>query len=168
MSPSCNSLNPGLFDEAPLLSRFNLQGFYSSVWEHPDLQQLLVSLVEACDKDSLRQVVECLISINQQRKASATRVAREQNLHELDVYRTILYLAKYQCTTVFQAFFPATLKPCKGYHFWCAIGTPLPIFDRMLRDAMRRVHQKESNIALPMHHVSDVAVAFRCVFGHLI
>ena len=41
---------------------------------------------------------------------------------EFDVYRTILYLAKYQCTTAFHTFFPATAKPCKGYHFLVRFG----------------------------------------------
>lgn len=97
---------------------------------------------------------------------------------ELDVYRTILYLAKYQCTTAFHAFFPAVTKPCKGYHFWCAIGTPSPIFDRLLRDAAERIRtagcgggrypQPPAVVAPAVQDVSDVAVGFRCVFGHLI
>lgn len=36
----------------------------------------------------------------------------------LDCYRTLLYLARYQCTTAFHAFFPTTTRACKGYHFW--------------------------------------------------
>jgi hypothetical protein len=86
---------------------------------------------------------------------------------ELDCYKTILYLAKYQCTTAFHTFFPAVAKPCKGYHFWCAIGTPLPIFDRLLREAVRKVNSKQNSFA-PIPDVSDVALGFRCVFGHLI
>jgi hypothetical protein len=173
-----------MFDETPLLSRFNLQAFYSNVWEHPDLQQLLVSLVEACDKDNFKVVVESALCINQNRKAlrsesfDTIKVGESFEVtgsrdFQLDIYRTILYLAKYQCTSVFHAFFPATLKPCKGYHFWCAIGTPLPIFDRLLRDAMRRAasngnRDRAPDVAIQMHYVSDVALAFRCVFGHLI
>jgi len=104
---------------------------------------------------------------------------------ELDVYRTILYLAKYQCTTAFHAFFPSTVKPCKGYHFWCAIGTPIPMFDRLVRDAIERINNgsnsssRQANgndrpnsapsvLAPTIHGVSEVAVGFRCVFGHLI
>ena len=88
---------------------------------------------------------------------------------EFDVYRTILYLAKYQCTTAFHTFFPATAKPCKGYHFWCALGKPLPIFDRLLRDAVKRVqNNKDYSVVTQIHDVSDVALGFRCVFGHLI
>jgi hypothetical protein len=89
--------------------------------------------------------------------------------YELDVYLTILYLAKYQCTTAFHAFFPASAKPCKGYHFWCAIGTPLPIFDRLLRDAVKRIGESKAHAGLvPIRDVSDVTLGFRCVFGHLI
>ena len=87
---------------------------------------------------------------------------------ELDVYRTILYLAKYQCTTAFHSFFPATVKPCKGYHFWCAIGTPLPMFDRLIRDAVKRANNGGQSVITPSREVSDVALGFRCVFGHLI
>jgi len=86
---------------------------------------------------------------------------------ELDCYRTLLYLSKYQCTSVFHVFFPATAKPCKGYHFWCAIGTPLPIFDHLFREAAKRLRTKDNTIT-PLHDVSDVALGFRCVFGHII
>ena len=121
---------------------------------------------------------------------------------ELDVYRTVLYLAKYHCTTAFSAFFPSTMKPCKGYHFWCAIGSPVSMFDRLWRDAVERIksesgqhyhsqqHQQQhardqsmtnrsghsqgptpfvSSAVLPsLPDVSDVALGFRSVFGHLI
>jgi hypothetical protein len=94
---------------------------------------------------------------------------------DLDVYRTLLYLAKYQCTSAFHAFFPATAKPCKGSHFWCAMGTPLPLFDRLVREGMHRYHHPTSNkdqsgggTLTPMRDVADVALGFRCVFGHLI
>lgn len=160
-----------LFDDPPLLSRFNLQGFYSNVWEHPDLQHLLVTLVEACDKESFRLVVESVLQINQRRNDELAGIgkASEDLAPQFDPYRTILYLAKYQCTSVFHAFFPTTLKPCKGYHFWCAIGSPLPVFDRLLRDAFRRVNNnRDQPIATPVFDVSDIALAFRCVFGHLI
>lgn len=88
---------------------------------------------------------------------------------ELDIYRTIMYLSTYQCTTAFHSFFPAAVKPCKGYHFWCAIGTPLPMFDRLIREAVTRANSsKEHNVIAPVHDISDVALGFRCVFGHLI
>jgi hypothetical protein len=88
---------------------------------------------------------------------------------ELDIYRTIMYLSTYQCTTAFHSFFPAAMKPCKGYHFWCAIGTPLPIFDRLIRDGVKRANStKEHHVIAPVRDISDVALGFRCVFGHLI
>jgi hypothetical protein len=174
-----------VFDTTPLLSRFNLQGFYSAVWDHPDLSKLLVALVEACDKRDFKAVVECIVQSNNRRRrtfgngrdtksdenpSSRSSVAGSfSSSVELEVYRTILYLAKYQCTTAFHSFFPSTIKPCKGYHFWCAIGTPLPIFDRLLRDAIHRMHNaKDKNFVAPIPEVSDVALGFRCVFGHLI
>jgi hypothetical protein len=177
--------NNDVFDTTPLLSRFNLQGFYSTVWDHPDLSKLLVALVEACDKRDFKNVVECIVQSNNRRRRAfvdARDAKSDENPSsrssfagslspsvELDVYRTILYLAKYQCTTAFHTFFPSTIKPCKGYHFWCAIGTPLPIFDRLLRDAIHRIHNsKDKNVVAPIPEVSDVALGFRCVFGHLI
>ncbi len=84
---------------------------------------------------------------------------------EFDCYRTALYLAKYQCTSAFHAFFPATLKPCKGYHFWCPIA-PVPIFDRLLHEAIKRVRAKSIGYS-PFHDISDVALGFRSVFGKL-
>lgn len=132
------------FGDYPLLSRFNLQGYFSNVWDHEDLSEILVKLVEACDKRDFRPVIECLIRCNKRRRekfgaAAINASSNDTNCGgcslptdgpksettlvdmpsvELDAYRTILYLAKYQCTTAFHAFFPATLKPCKGYHFW--------------------------------------------------
>jgi len=211
------------FDEVPFLSRFNLQGFYSTVWDHVDLSEVLVKLVEACDKRDFKPVgkfferlramiardgglpahlprvvfvdsVEAVLECNKRRRekfascdndassdvnsevdqANFDTVITSPPSVELDVYRTILYLAKYQCTTAFHAFFPAVTKPCKGYHFWCAIGTPAPIFDRLLREAAERIRRgnaggRNSSVVLPVvQHVSDVAIGFRCVFGHLI
>jgi hypothetical protein len=144
-----------------------------------------VALVEACDKRDFKNVVECIVQSNNRRRRAfvdARDAKSDENPSsrssfagslspsvELDVYRTILYLAKYQCTTAFHTFFPSTIKPCKGYHFWCAIGTPLPIFDRLLRDAIHRIHNsKDKNVVAPIPEVSDVALGFRCVFGHLI
>ena len=185
------------FDDHPLLSRFNLQGFYSNVWDHKELSKILVCLVEACDKRDFKPVVECVLENNEKRKrkfgglrevdstsssgrAHDARLTGEEDgiAVDLEVYRTILYLAKYQCTTAFHAFFPATIKPCKGYHFWCAIGQPLPIFDRLLRDGVQRVAKTRSGgvrsgAGAPttpsiVKDVSDIALGFRCVFGHLI
>lgn len=175
------------FDEFPLLGRFNLQGFYPSVWDHPDLSEILVSLVTTCDSDrrDFRVVVEGVLRCNHRRRQEfGDGLDTGSDLHnpvdlqpasdsalspsvELDCYKTILYLAKYQCTTAFHTFFPAVAKPCKGYHFWCAIGTPLPIFDRLLREAVKKVNSKNNSFA-PIPDVSDVALGFRCVFGHLI
>lgn len=55
-------------------------------------------------------------------EASSFGPASSSSLQVLDPYRTILYyLARYQCTTAFHAFFPTTVaRACKGYHFWCA------------------------------------------------
>lgn len=44
------------YDEQPLLSRYNLQSFHSSVWDHADLSAILVKLVEACDKRDFKPV----------------------------------------------------------------------------------------------------------------
>jgi len=176
------------FDEFPLLGRYNLQGFYPSVWDHPDLSEVLVSLVSSCDSDrrDFKGVIECILRCNQRRREEFGDGTREtgSDFHspvdlqiandgafmtpsvELDAYKTILYLAKYQCTTAFHTFFPAVAKPCKGSHFWCP-QRPLPIFDRLLREAIKRVNSKENSFA-PIPDVSDVALGFRCVFGHLI
>ena len=108
----------------------------------------------------------------------------------LDCYRTLLYLARYQCTTAFHAFFPTTSRACKGYHFWCAQGTPRPIFDRAFREAADdyRNHrgsndnnggkdddnddgeENDGNKVThpPIHGVSEIAIGFRCTFGHMI
>eukprot|EP00751_Fragilariopsis_kerguelensis_P004867 CAMPEP_0170817696 /NCGR_PEP_ID=MMETSP0733-20121128/40201_1 /TAXON_ID=186038 /ORGANISM="Fragilariopsis kerguelensis, Strain L26-C5" /LENGTH=2012 /DNA_ID=CAMNT_0011177481 /DNA_START=130 /DNA_END=6168 /DNA_ORIENTATION=+ len=136
-------------DDYPLLSKFNLSGYYSNVWDHPDLSEILVTLVQACDKRDFRPVVESVLR-------------RGGNI---DCYRTILYLARYQCTSAFHAFFPATLRPCKGYHFWCPVA-PLPIFDRLFREAANRVRTNNVTVA-PIHEVGATALAFRSVFGHL-
>lgn len=146
------------YGDFPLLARFNLQGYYSTVWDHPDLSKILVTLVEACDKRDFGRVMETLMQVNNQER-------RRQSQELLEGYRTALYLAKYQCTSAFHAFFPATLKPCKGYHFWCPITT-LPIFDRLLREAIARQKAKSAGYT-PFWDVSDVALGFRSVFGHL-
>jgi len=210
------------YEELPLLSRFNLQGFYSTVWDHVDLSTILVKLVEACDKRDFKPVgefpptpfflaykaimhvplsylfsttfgcflVEAVLECNRRRREtydptdydvcsevnSAVGHPANSDLGavspsvELDVYRTVLYLAKYQCTTAFHAFFPAVTKPCKGSHFWCAIGTPLPVFDRLFRESIDRIKHSSHDrpVISPIQDVSEVAVGFRCVFGHLI
>ena len=178
---------PDPFDDFPLLSHFNLQGYYSTVWEHEDLSKLLVTLVEACDKREFRSVVDCALKCNSRRREKYGNAGEEDKSEvnyaanflaaqdfdlsatcELDVYRTILYLAKYQCASAFHSFFPAVVKhPCKGYHYWCSTGSPSPIFDRLLHEAMQRLGKDRATLA-DMTIVSEVAVGFRCVFGHII
>lgn len=169
-------------DDFPLLARFNLQEICQSDWDQKDLSQILVTLVEACDKRDFRPVLECVFRCNKRRMDEAREARNDMPVElgltesasfrdatsvELDYYRTLLYLAKYQCTSVFHVFFPETAKPCKGYHFWCAIGTPLPIFDHLFREAVKRL-QSKGNVIAPLHDVSDVALGFRSVFGHII
>ena len=167
------------FEEYPLLSQFNISGFYSNVWDHPDTSEILIQLVKACDKRDFKAVVETVIEINARRlKNDGTDSANEvdsigelsASTHpSLDLYKTILYLSKYQCTSAFHNFFPTTLKACKGYHFWCAMGSPLPMFDRMLREGLQKaLDSPDSSKVVQPHTVSDVALGFRCVFGHLI
>jgi hypothetical protein len=199
-----NNIPLEAYGDFNLLARFNLQGYYATVWDHQDLSKVLVTLVEACDKRDFRPVVECLQRVNKRRRdqlyvgqggleslpssnsnanigsdfASRSSLALipthsegndsagpwpiTQNM-EFECYRTALYLAKYQCTSAFHTFFPAILKPCKGYHFWCPIA-PVPIFDRLLNDAMQRARAKSSGY-IPIHDVSEVALGFRSVFG---
>lgn len=171
-----------------------------------------MTLVEACDKRDFRPVVECVLKCNKRRQekfgtqaiestASGSEVGSSYitpalsesdgrssalssigNTVELDCYRTVMYLAKYQCTSAFHAFFPATLKPCKGYHFWCPVA-PVPIFDRLFREAVERLRTTKSatlssssmasaahtTASMPVvYDVSDIALGFRSVFGHLI
>lgn len=179
------------FDDSHLLSRFNLQGYFSSVWDHTDLSKVLVALVEACDKRDFKPVVDAVVRCNQRRHQEYDTIGNVSIVEsdgfegaevapasessalslpvELDLYRTVLYLAKYQCATAFHTFFPATMKSCKGYHYWCAIGTPLPMFDRLLRDGVQRFNSIDENKAIKDFRTpSEVALGFRCVFGHLI
>ena len=188
---SANFLNENM-----MLSHFNLQTYTQSDWDQADLSKILVTLVEACDKRDFRPVLECVFRCNHQKiqKTKGQELllldAKKKSLHEqttnnyttsndqdlfkssgtqLDCYRTILYLAKYQCTTAFHVFFPATSKACKGYHFWCSIGAPLPIFDRLFRDALVRLKGDEHSGQLEsLHFVSDAALGFRCTFGHIL
>jgi hypothetical protein len=168
--------------EFPLLARFNLQAICQGDWDHKDLSEILVTLVEACDKRDLRPVLECVFRCNTRRLAIAREARNDVPIElglvgsassldcpsvELDCYRTLLYLAKYQCTSAFHVFFPESAKPCKGYHFWCAIGTPLPIFDHLFREAVKRIRAKDTSFT-PVHDISDVALGFRCVFGQII
>lgn len=167
------------FCDSPLLSNFNINSFAQDDWNHPDLSKILVALVEACDKREFQAVISCVCKCNDDRKKlesdfKSSPTINQNNLNrsissvdlELDCYRTLLYLARYQCTSAFHVFFPATIKACKGYHYWCAIGTPMPIFDRMFADALRYIKQDKEHVQL--HHVSDIALGFRCIFGHMI
>lgn len=156
-----------LDEDFPLLSQFKLQNLSKGDWDHDDLSKILVALVEACDKRDFKPVIECTLQCIRRMRDQVPKSIRYTPSIEMDCYRTILYLAKYQCTTAFHVFFPAATKPCKGYHFWCAFGTPLPIFDRMFRDAVKRIKDSE-NLIIPVHAVSDVALGFRCVFGHIV
>jgi len=150
----------------PLLARLDLNGMCEADWEHPALQQLLVALIDACDKRNFKPVVECAIRNRAKLAGTTENIAELAQQQQVDYYRTILYLAKYQCTSMFHAFLPATIKPCRGYHFWCAFGAPLPVFDRLYREAISSLHGK--NGALLLHDVSDTALGFRCVFGQVI
>lgn len=166
-----NELDSGeLTGEMHLLSRFNLQGYYSAVWDHSDISKILVALVEACDKRDFRPVIESVLKANLMRREhfKLPHCDGRVNSVELDIYRIVIYLAKYQCTTAFHAFFPTTSKACKGYHYWCAIGTPSPAFDRLLKDGEQRLNNKETSDHGRVHIPSEVALGFRCVFGHLI
>ena len=95
---------------------------------------------------------------------------------ELNCYRTMLYLVRYQCTSAFHRFFLATEKPCQGYRFWCANGAcPHSAFDKMYGKALAKLqlqmggnNNKEQCMLPCLDGVSDTAVGFRCVFGHII
>ena len=188
----CNSI---LSADLPLLSQFNLQSYAQGDWDHADLSKILVTLVEACDKKDFLPVIECVCRCNENRQvgiersstnasesaagsdvgtssvfSSATNQSQSASVVvpiEFDCYRTLLYLARYQCTSAFHNFFPATAKACKGYHFWCVQGTPSPLFDRFFRDAVKRLRTKGGALP-PIHDASDIAIGFRCVFGHVI
>ncbi|KAL7544101.1 hypothetical protein ACHAXR_013579, partial [Thalassiosira sp. AJA248-18] len=178
-STSDRFLREKLFDnpntDIPLLSFFNLQSYAQGDWDHPDFSEILVALVKACETRDLLPVVECVFQRNQARQEMAqgasnsindasfesagtmnfsfgasTEASFSPSSIELDCYRTILYLARYQCTTAFHAFFPTTIRACKGYHFWCAQGTsPLPIFDRAFREAAES-YGKEKKMLVPI------------------
>ncbi|KAL3826923.1 hypothetical protein ACHAXA_006003 [Cyclostephanos tholiformis] len=197
-SKSDRFLREKLFDnpytDNPLLAFFNLQTYAQGDWDHPDFSEILVALVKACETRDFLPVIECVFQRNQMRGAEkqsnscnslnnlsfgstvtstltiglSTEASTCQASKELDYYRTILYLARYQCTTAFHAFFPTTMKPCKGFHFWCAQGTaPLPIFDRAFREAAI-TFGKQKKMLVPIPEISGVALGFRSVFGHII
>jgi hypothetical protein len=145
----------------PLLANLNLQAIGQGDWDNADLSTILVKLVEACDKRDFYPAIEAVLQCNNDRRA---KFGRDENV-ELDCYRTLLYLTRYQCTSAFHKFFPTTSKTCKGYHFWCPNAT-VSIFDRMFREALDRV-RAQGNIT-PVPDVSDIALGFRSVFGHII
>ena len=140
------------------------------------MAKLLVTLVEACDKRDFKPVLESAIQSNERRRETAESVASafefetdssadgKSSGHTSELRRCLPHdsdLAKYHCTSAFHTFFPATLKPCKGYHFWCAMGTPLPIFDRLLREAAKNAKSSKDQAATaPIHDISDVALGF--------
>ena len=146
-----------------------------------------MALVKACETRDLLPVVESVFQRNQAQESTSTNnsfMSMNASFESggskttdgsarpippsLDCYRTILYLARYQCTTAFHAFFPTTTRPCNGYHFWCAQGTaPLPIFDRAFREAADS-YAKRNKLLVPIPDVSGVALGFRSVFGHII
>ena len=156
------SQNP-LKDDFPLLANLNFQSLGQGDWDNADLSAVLVKLVEACDKRDFYPAVEAVLQCNNDRRAKYGTIS-ERNV-ELDCYSTLLYLTRYQCTSAFHKFFPTTSKTCKGYHFWCPNST-VSIFDRMFRDALDRV-RAQGNIT-PINDVSDIALGFRSVFGHII
>lgn len=155
-----------------LLDFFSLQAYTRSDWEHRDLSQILVELVAATNEESrdLTTVLEAIVRCNLRRRGLQTYAGSSyQATGELDYYRTLLYLVRYQCTSAFHVFFPSKAKACKGYHFWCSKGNPLPVFDRVYKEAWKRVNEKHG-FALPQTTagVSDTALAFRSIFGHII
>ena len=148
----------------PLLSHLTLSSAQGD-WDDADLAPILVTLVEACDKQDFYPAVTQVIQCNTERRARYGRGSRPSSGIELECYRSLLYLTRYHCTSAFHKFFPSTCKVCKGYHFWCPNST-VAIFDRMFRDAVGRV-RAQGNVT-HIHSVSDVALGFRSVFGHII
>lgn len=151
-------------DDFPMLANFNLQSYAQSDWDHPDLSEILFKLVEACDKRDLLPVIECVLQRNLDR---AERFGpSDKDNTALDCYKTLLYLTRYQCTSAFHRFFPAVVRPCKGWHFWCPQDT-LSIFDRMFRDAVDRL-RLSGRLHMKIHEPSDQALGFRSLFGQLV
>lgn len=145
-------------NDFPLLSHLTLSTAQGD-WDDADLASILVALVEACDKLDFYPAITRIIQCNTERRARYGRNV------EFECYRSLLYLTRYHCTSAFHKFFPSTCKTCKGYHFWCPNST-VAIFDRMFRDAVGRVRVQGN--ATPIHNVSDIALGFRSVFGHII
>jgi hypothetical protein len=143
-----------------LLANINLSSIGD--WDNAELSEILTKLLDSCDKRDFTPAVEAVMKCNADRKASFGRSGHS----ELECYRTLLYLSRYQCTAAFHTFFPTTSKVCKGYHFWCP-NTTISIFDRMFRDTLDRLRAQD-NVANSIHDVSDIALGFRSVFGHLI
>ncbi len=160
-----NGETPGtqsiLSEDFPLLSNLNLQSLAQGDWDNSDLSAVLVTLVEACDKRDFLPALKAVLQCNINRR---TRFGRQQGV-ELECYQTLLYLTRYQCMSAFHKFFPATCRVCKGYHFWCP-NTTITIFDRMFREASDRLRAQGNSS--PILDVSDVALGFRSVFGHMI
>jgi len=150
-----------LLDDDPLLSNMSLQTIAEGDWSHDDLASILVKLVEACDKRDFYPVLNRILQCNKDRRAKYG----SQLGVEIECYHALLYLTRYQCTSAFHKFFPSTCKVCKGYHFWCP-HTVITIFDRMFRDALESL--REQGDSTPIHNISDVALGFRSIFGHLI
>jgi len=148
-------------NDFPLLSHLTLQSVTQLDWDNADLSSILVTLVQACDKRDFYPAVTRVLQCNAERRARYGGLSGV----ELDCYQTLLYLTRYHCTSAFHKFFPSTCKPCKGYHFWCPLQV-CPIFDRMFRDAVGRV-RAQGNVT-PIENVSDVALGFRSIFGHII
>ena len=150
-----------LSEDFPLLSYLNLQSLAQGDWDNTDLAAILVPLVEACDKRDFLPALKAVLQCNINRR---TRFGRQKGF-ELECYQTLLYLTRYQCTSAFHKFFPATVRVCKGYHFWCPHSS-VTIFDRMFREASDRLRQQGNTSAV--YDVSDIALGFRSVFGHII
>lgn len=157
-----SSLSQSILSENyPFLSYLNLQSLAQGDWDNADLAAILVPLVEACDKRDFLPALKAVLQCNINRR---TRHGRQRE-QELECYQTLLYLTRYQCTSAFHKFFPATIRACKGYHFWCPHST-VTIFDRMFREASDRL-RAQGNLG-PVYDVSDIALGFRSVFGHII
>ena len=147
-----------LSDDFPFLAYLNFQSLAQGDWDNGDLSAILVTLVEACDKRDFLPALKSVLQCNLNRR-------QRNDGYALECYRTLLYLTRYQCMSAFHKFFPATCKVCKGYHFWCP-HTTVTIFDRMFRDAVDCL-QVDGNM-IPIFDVSDSALAFRSVFGHIV
>jgi len=150
-----------LSEDFPFLSSLDLQSLAQGDWDNDDLSAVLVTLVEACDKRDFLPVLKAVLQCNMNR---ISKYGRHHGV-ELECYQTLMYLTRYQCTSAFHKFFHATCRVCKGYHFWCPNST-VTIFDRMFREASDRL--RAQGILNPIVDVSDIALGFRSVFGHII